>query len=996
MLPGMKTSHSLNTTNDVYQDGSYFLLNYNCITLNCTYQGAFHLIPSDKNLKNNKVYNGTVNVKMPVSLEIVITNITDYSVGVWAKLTPQARSNFTIEGQTVTLKIGDKEYTVPISVNEQIITPFTTWTVGNASQFLNRLNAGEYTATASYAGDDVHLAIENVTKSFYVELHKIWISLNVTDIFFGQTIAFTVTSNATETKHGYVTIRINGIEVFTDIKLEPDGSKRLNLTYDDYKDIITQPGIYTASITFTNGSYFTYQLNFTTFEVKKFNTNISANVSTPISVGDALIVNVTVNETAKGFVKIIIDGREYIEEIRDGIARFEIYGLAAGTYTNKTVEYAGSDLFNGNSTNITFTVIPKSNYVMDVKVDNITYGNDAVIRVLVPTDATGNLTFYVDGNIVENVTVANGTAILNVVKPIGGEHVVNVTYPGDSKYAPKGINGTKFMVNPNNTWDMTIVGHYNPYGENSTVVISTKPYNLTKGNLTVKIGNHTHVVPIINGTATLNICSLAAGSYNGTVTYEGDANYSEKTKKFFPNIPKATPTVTLIQNGTDLVAVVSGNVTGNVTFRVNGDSYYTVNLTANNATLIGKLRIGDNYVIATYNGNGNYTTADAANVFTVDKLNTTITVNSTNIKFGENEIINVTVDERAEGFIAINIDGKIYVEYVNHGVAQFNITGLAAKNYTDVRVTYYPTTSDFNGNFTTTSFIVDPTDKYPIGVIVDDITYGQNATVRVLVATDAVGNVTISIDGKINKTVNLTNGVAVWENIAGLAGGEHVVNVTYNGGPRYAPKDYNGKVFNVNPASWKVDITEVDYKPYGQTTTINITNIPSDFKGKNLTIKIDGISYVVPIVDGKATLRLNNLSAGSHMATVNYAGDANYSEISQVFRPNIPQAVPTIALEEVNGDIVATVSGVNATGNVTFYLNGNEYTIDLTSGRTATLTKDHLIIGNNSIVAIYNGDKNYTSARTVANFTVDKLASTVNVTVVDTVYGNPVEIVVQA
>ena len=263
-------------------------------------------------------------------------------------------------------------------------------------------------------------------------------------------------------------------------------------------------------------------------------------------------------------------------------------------------------------------------------------------------------------------------------------------------------------------------------------------------------------------------------------------------------------------------------------------------------------------------------------------------------------------------------------------------------------------------------------------------------------ATDAVGNVTISIDGVIIKTVNLTNGVAVLDNIAGLAGGEHVVNVTYNGGPRYAPKDHNGTVFKVNPASWKVDITEVDYRPYGETTTINITNIPSDFTGKNLTIIIDGIPYVVPIVDGKATLKLSNLSAGSHMATVNYDGDANYSAISQVFRPNIPQAASTITLEEVNGDVVATVGGVNATGNVTFIVNGEEFTVNLTSGRTATLTKDHLIIGNNSVVAIYNGDKNYTSSRAVGNFTVDKMASTVNVTVNNTVYGNTVEIVVQA
>ena len=444
--------------------------------------------------------------------------------------------------------------------------------------------------------------------------------------------------------------------------------------------------------------------------------------------------------------------------------------------------------------------------------------------------------------------------------------------------------------------------------------------------------------------------------------------------------------MTVTQNGTDLIAVVTGNVTGNVTFRIN-EILYTVNLTeGRNATLIGKLNIGDNYVAVTYNGDGNYTTAEFIGMFNVGKLNTTIIVNSTNITFGENEIINVTVNENATGFIAVRIGTQIYVSYIDdHGIARFNISGLATGVYRNVPVTYFPDdVSDFNRNATTITFRVDPTTNYKFEVITADIEYGQNATVRVFLDTSATGNVTIYVDGRPVGTVNVTNGEAALTNISGLAGGVHDVDVTYNGDSSYAPGDINDTELRVNPNStWKVSITEVEYKPYGQISTINITDIPSDILGKNITIKIDGVSYVVNITNGKATLRLNNLSAGSHIAYVIYDGDDNYGPISQQFRPNIPQATPTITLQEdADGNVVATVGGINATGNVTFILDGCEYTIDLTSERTATLTRDHLKIGNNGVVAIYNGDKNYKSVRTVDNFTIGKLNPHVNVTVI--------------
>ena len=108
-----------------------------------------------------------------------------------------------------------------------------------------------------------------------------------------------------------------------------------------------------------------------------------------------------------------------------------------------------------------------------------------------------------------------------------------------------------------------------------------------------------------------------------------------------------------------------------------------------------------------------------------------------------------------------------------------------------------------------------------------------------------------------------------------MAGGQHVVNVTYNGGPRYTPKDLNNKIFTVKPnVDWMMNIT-VDEEPYGENTVITISTLPYHVDGKNVTVVIDGISYVVNLTNYVGTLTLNNLSAGVHDATVSYVGIAN-------------------------------------------------------------------------------------------------------------------------
>ena len=560
-----------------------------------------------------------------------------------------------------------------------------------------------------------------------------------------------------------------------------------------------------------------------------------------------------------------------------------------------------------------------------------------------------NGTFHISGKDVglPNAVVYNGT--LNVL--------VETTLPLDVKQVNEGEHVT------------------------ITATVPQDPNTIT-GNVTFVVNGETYIRELVKGIATLDLYNLTANTYHVTATYSGDKNHFEcqNTTQFIVNL-RDTWVIISIQNYTYGIlgcANVTSNGNGTIRIYFNGryEDFQLVNGTFN-LTFDQILDPGLYWMSVTYIEDGYYKYAMNQTSFEVYWLNTTITVNTTNITYGENEIINVTVNENATGFIAVRIGSQIYVAYINEGVANFNISGLNVGTYT-AHVTFFSTDNQFNGNSTDATFKVGPTGNFTIDVKVDNITYGQNATVRVLVATDAVGNVTIYVDGVDKGTVNLTNGVATLD-VADLVGGDHVVNVTYNGGPRYTPKDKNNTVFNVGPnTSWKVTITDFEYNPYGEYSKINITDIPQDIKGENLTIKIDGVSYVVPInrTTNSATLRLNNLSAGLHSATVNYDGDENYGKISQEFRPSIPQATPTITLTQNGTDLIATVSG-NTTGNVTFYTRGKEYTINLVNGN-ATL-KNNLTFGLNDVVAIYNGDKNYTSARIMETFEIEKQNVTITI-----------------
>ena len=90
---------------------------------------------------------------------------------------------------------------------------------------------------------------------------------------------------------------------------------------------------------------------------------------------------------------------------------------------------------------------------------------------------------------------------------------------------------------------------------------------------------------------------------------------------------------------------------------------------------------------------------------------------------------------------------------------------------------------------------------------------------------------------------------------------------------------YGGTVINctLNSPSTKIDpsmtITTTDIH-YGENATINVS-ISNDATG-SIIITVDNNEYELQIIDGKATLTINNLETGTYTAYATYTGDLKY------------------------------------------------------------------------------------------------------------------------
>lgn len=287
---------------------------------------------------------------------------------------------------------------------------------------------------------------------------------------------------------------------------------------------------------------------------------------------------------------------------------------------------------------------------------------------------------------------------------------------------------------------------------------------------------------------------LAAGNHTVRVIYAGDNKYlaGNNTTTFRVNKKNITMSITtkpiVVGQNETIEVTVPADATGIILIKVNGTNYYVHANNTKAVLSIPDLKYGTYAVIATYVEDDLYLEKSVNSVFKVDYADINPVITSA-VDSDLNVVVNVTVPTDATGDINIEVNGKNYTAYIIKGVASVTITDLeggeyAAKMYFENDTKYKDSIKDFTlklSKINTKMEISAPT------IEVDD-----DAIITVTLASDATGNVTITIDDE-NYTAAVVNGTARFT-VPGLAWGDYDITANYTGDRKYLSHTGDGEL----------------------------------------------------------------------------------------------------------------------------------------------------------------------------------------------------------
>ncbi len=561
---------------------------------------------------------------------------------------------------------------------------------GSAKLTLSDLPAGVYYIEAKYNGNSIVTESYNSTK-FTIDLIDSSIAVEAKDIKCGEeaVITATVTDGAT----GTVTFFVNGKTYVVDITDSVATLKIADLTTGDY-----------PVFAYYNGDkYYKTSYNSTTFNVAKLASTTTVNVS-DIKVGEDAVISIAVPEITSGVVSVTVGDAIYNVAVVDGKGSLTLSGLASGSY-DVVAKFNGDDKYLASEDSAKFNVTKLASTI-DIAVDNIKVGEDAVIGVALPEDATGEVIISVNG---KNYTVMTkyGMASVTISDLANGTYSVDVFYNGDDIYAPI-KNSTAFTVSKVSDYNMTVDIADIIKGENATITVSV-PEDGT-GNVIVTINGTDYKGTVVNGTAKVIIPGLDEGTYKVVTFYTGDNKYDSMIVNGTITVNKNTKTTLTMDNlvkyfngPQKLMAKLVdgfGNPIANATvyFTINGKVYARITDENGTASIAIRLLPSEYKASALFNGTDDY---DMAAVNASVLVKNTILGNDTTLYFRNGtQYVAKFLDGNGKALantdVKFNINGVFYTRVTDeNGIARLNIR-LDPASY--IITAYNPVTGEQKAN----------------------------------------------------------------------------------------------------------------------------------------------------------------------------------------------------------------------------------------------------------------------------------------------------------
>ena len=913
-------------------------LAYGTYDVSASYSGDNHYVAAE----NSTVFKVD---KVLANLNIHVEDITFGENGLVIITLPS-----DIDGSIVTVNVNGKVY--PVTVEN-----------GFAKLPLRELNAGDYTISAVFAGNDKYLpGVSNAL----LTVSKADPALNVLISDVGYDGVFNINVALT----GVDAIGLNGNVIVT--VNNKDYSVNIVNGKGTAVGVKLAAGTYDFTAAWAGNDNYNAVGDSGKFSVAKVDSIIDVAVS-DIKVGEDAVISVKLLSDATGSVTVTVNGKDYTETVVNGVANVKVADLKAGTY-DVAVKYSGDNNYNAAVATSSFTV-SKVDSTMDVTVNDIVFGGDLTVDAVLPVDATGEVVITVNG-VDYPVPIVDGKATGTIGGLAAGDYTVTVKYAGDDKYVgveiTEGVNVAK--AQPVLGVVIADVDYGNGFVIEATLTgVNSAPLN---GNVIVTVNGKEYTVKVTDGKGIATGDKLAAGTYAFAAAWAGNDNYNIVTENGDFKVNKIDSTVVVnvnnIKVGEELTITVNvpSDATGDVTVSVDGKEYKVAIENGKAVKTISGLKADDYTVTVKYSGDNNYNAAVAASSFTVSKVDSTMDVTVNDIVFGGDLTVDAVLPVDATGEVVITVNGVDYPVPIVDGKATGTIGGLAAGDYT---VTVKYAGDDKYVGVEITEGVNVAKAQPVLGVVIADVDYGNGfvieATLTGVNNAPLSGNVIVTVAGK-EYIVEVTDGKGIFTGDK-LAAGTYGFAAAWAGNDNYNAVVENGD-FKVNKIDSTVAVNADDIK-VGENVTVTV-NVPTDATG-DVIIIVDGVDYTVAIENGKAVKTIADLKANDYTVTVKYSGDNNYNanqnttefSVSKISDYNMDISVPEIK-EGVNSTISVDLPK-DATGTVTVEIDGKKYTANVIDG-TANVIVSGLSAGDYNITTVYSGDAKYDSMTKKGNITV--------------------------
>ena len=930
-------------------------LAYGTYDVSASYSGDNHYVAAE----NSTVFKVD---KVLANLKINVEDITFGENGLVIITLPS-----DIDGSIVTVNVNGKVY--PVDIEN-----------GFGKLPLRELDAGDYTISAVFAGNDKYLpGVSNAL----LTVSKADPALNVLISDVGYDGVFNINVALT----GVDAIGLNGNVIVT------VNNKDYSVNIVNGKG--TAVGVKLAAGTYAFAAAWAGNDNYNAvgdsgkFSVAKVDSIIDVAVS-DIKVGEDAVISVKLLSDATGSVTVTVNGKDYTETVVNGVANVKVADLKAGTY-DVAVKYSGDNNYNAAVATSSFTV-SKVDSTMDVTVNDIVFGGDLIVDAVLPVDATGEVVITVNG-VDYHVSIENGKATGTISGLAAGDYTVAIKYVGDDKYT-----GVEVAENVNVAKAQPVLGVVIAdvdYGNGFVIEATLTGVNGAplSGNVIVTVAGKEYTVKVTDGKGIATGDKLAAGTYAFAAAWAGDDNYNIVTENGDFKVNKVDSAIDVavsdIKVGEDAVISVklASDATGEVVITVNGEDYTAAIENGVASVTVSDLKAGDYTVAVKYTGDNNYNEATGSAEFSVLKITPEMDVTVEDIVFGEDLIVNAVLPVDATGEVVITVNGVDYHVAIENGEASVTVSGLEAGDYT-VAVKY---AGDDNYNAAEVTKGVNVAKANPaLNVIIDSVDYGNVFTINAVLTgvnnAPLDTNIIVTVNGK-NYIVAIVNGKGTFH-ADKLAAGSYNFNARFAGSNNYNEVSDSGK-FNVYKVDSAIGITVKDIN-VGEDAVITV-KLFSDATGE-LTVTVNGKDYTANVVNGRATVSVSDLKAGTYDVVAKYSGDSNYNAAvaTSSFTVSKVDSTMDVTVNDIvfGGDLtVDAVLPDDATGEVIITVDGTSYTAGINDGKATQVVKD-LTAGSHVVVVKYVGDDKYTGVEVAENVNVAKAQPVLGVVIADVDYGN--------